>query len=192
MTGRQNRQAPAFAPLETARLQLRSFQPGDLEPLRTLVGTLSERGHLDEEPRALSRASAVEKGRHPSAGGDYEFAVIARRSGRLVGTCELIVGPRRSGEIGYLLGSRHWGHGYATEMVHALVTFGLDGLGLRSLYAIVSLENARSRRVLQKCGFVWDALLQRSGRAAGRTLDAERYVYAPPPAPSCRRSNRVR
>ena len=192
MTLRQTRPRSSFAPLLTARLQLRPFQAGDLGPLRTLIGSLSERGHIDEEPRALLRAGAAEKGRRPRANGSYELAVIARRSGRLIGTCELIRGPRRSGEIGYLLGPRHWGRGYATEIVHALVTFGLDGLGLRSLHATVALQNGRSRRVLHKCGFVWDALLQRKGRAPGRALTAERYVYAPSAPTPCRGAGRTR
>ena len=86
--------------------------------------------------RSLSRASSVEKGRRQRTTGNFEFAVIARRSGRLIGTCELITGPRRSGEVGYLLGTRHWGRGYATEMVKALVAFGLDGLGLKNLGSV--------------------------------------------------------
>ena len=179
---------PPVASITTARLVLRRFQAGDLEQLRRIVDDPSVKAFSPDEPRAIAAAEHAERGgrnRHPA---DFEFAIVVRRTGRVAGACELVIGPRRSGEIGYLLGRRHWGHGYATEAVQALVSFGFDGLSLNRLHAIVSLDNARSRRVLEKVGFCWDALLRRPARTAGRALDAERYVrdFDMPVIPPCR------
>jgi RimJ/RimL family protein N-acetyltransferase len=165
------------APIATPRLVLRPFEAGDLVHLQRIVSAPSVRAVSPEEPRAIGAAERAEQGRRRRAPGAYEFAIVVRRTGRVAGACELILGPGGSGEIGYLLGPRHWGRGYATEVAEALVVFGLDGLSLRRIHATVTLDNPRSRRVLQKAGFAWDAFVRRSGRAAGRSLDTERYVY---------------
>jgi predicted kinase/RimJ/RimL family protein N-acetyltransferase len=52
-------------------------------------------------------------------------------------------------EIGYRIGSRHWGRGIAT----AALTVFLAEFGERPLYAHVLKTNAASIRVLEKCGF---------------------------------------
>jgi RimJ/RimL family protein N-acetyltransferase len=176
MTTPRKSKAVPIAPIHTQRLVLRPFLAGDWEQMKRLVDHPAVRAPHGDEPRALSAAAAAEKGRPAKNHGAVELAIVARRTGRLVGACELIVGPRRTGEIGYLLGRRHWGHGYATEVARALVAYGFDGLGLRQLYAVVSLDNPRSRRVLVKAGFAWDALLQRRHRTTGPALDAERYT----------------
>lgn len=170
--------ATGIAPLQTHRLVLRPFMPGDFEQLQRIVDHPAVREANGAEPRALTAAAHAQKGKSPRSGGDLELAIVVRRTGRVAGACELIMGPRRSGEIGYLLGRRFWGHGYATEVARALVAYGFDGLGLGQLYAVVSVDNPRSRRVLEKAGFAWDALLRRRGRLASPALDTERYVLS--------------
>ena len=53
-------------------------------------------------------------------------------------------------EVGYWLGREFWGRGIATEALAAFL--GIEGR--RPLYAYVARQNAASRRVLEKCGFV--------------------------------------
>ncbi len=166
----------AIAPLRTTRLLLRPFQPGDLEQLQRIVEHPSVRAFSPVEPRALAAAARAQGGRKQRQTAHYEFAVVVHRTGQVAGSCELVLGPGKSGEIGYLLGRRHWGYGYGTETARALAAFGFEALGLRQIHATVSLDNSRSRRVLQKAGFSWDALLRRAGRSAGPALDAERYI----------------
>jgi [ribosomal protein S5]-alanine N-acetyltransferase len=178
----------AAAPISTARLELRPFEAGDLAPLRRILSDPPLQDVTPEEPRAIAAAERAEAGNRRRSSSAYEFAVVVKRTGRVAGACELIIGPRQSGEIGYLLGRRHWGHGYATEIARALVIYGLDALNLRHMHATVALDNPRSRRVLQKAGFVWDALIRHRARSAGPSLDSERYVYVgdTPDLPACR------
>lgn len=56
-------------------------------------------------------------------------------------------------EIGYRLQRKHWGHGYATEVVRKLVSHGIQTLGLKKIVAITAPENRASIRVLEKVGF---------------------------------------
>jgi len=55
-------------------------------------------------------------------------------------------------EVGFWIGRDHWGNGYATAALRALLNVDLH----RPLHAHVADHNIGSRRVLEKCGFVLD------------------------------------
>lgn len=58
-------------------------------------------------------------------------------------------------EIGYAIGERFQGRGYATEAVLCHSDWGLRQFGLPVLYGVVKYENIASCKVLQKSGFVF-------------------------------------
>jgi RimJ/RimL family protein N-acetyltransferase len=66
-------------------------------------------------------------------------------------------------EIVYTFKRALWGRGLASEITKAVVTLGLLQLELPSLVGVVSVDNAASRRVLEKSGFT----LERSGKYHG-------------------------
>ena len=53
-------------------------------------------------------------------------------------------------EVGYWIGQEHWGRGYATAALRLL----LDEVPDRPMFARAAEHNTRSRRVLERCGFV--------------------------------------
>lgn len=53
-------------------------------------------------------------------------------------------------EVGYWLGREYWGQGIATAALTEFLVF----VKTRPLYGHVAKQNATSRRVLEKCGFV--------------------------------------
>jgi len=55
-------------------------------------------------------------------------------------------------EVGFWIGRAHWGNGYATAALRAFLDVDLH----RPLHAHVADHNVGSRRVLEKCGFVFD------------------------------------
>ena len=62
----------------------------------------------------------------------------------------------RDGErfvVGYWIGRPHWGKGYATEAVQAIVDLAFGRLGVDAVAATARVTNGSSRRVLEKCGF---------------------------------------
>jgi RimJ/RimL family protein N-acetyltransferase len=73
-------------------------------------------------------------------------------------------------EVGYGLVQEAWGWGFATEALTGL----LDGLEL-AVRASVRPENARSLRVLAKCGFT---------QLRGTTGDGELVMVRPAPRPA--------
>src|SRR6187549_2059222 len=75
------------------------------------------------------------------------------------------------GELGYWLGVAHWGKGYASEAVGAMVAHAFDTLDLLRLQANVYGPNVASARVLEKNGFELEGTLRRAVRKRGELLD---------------------
>jgi RimJ/RimL family protein N-acetyltransferase len=55
-------------------------------------------------------------------------------------------------EIGYLLVPSAWGQGFATEICARLLRFAFEETDLAEVVAVTDPDNARSQRVLAKCG----------------------------------------
>ncbi len=63
-------------------------------------------------------------------------------------------GPHRGGrELGYTIRRDLWGHGLASEIGAALVTWHLTNAADSTLYAYVAVDNPASRRVVENIGF---------------------------------------
>lgn len=86
--------------------------------------------------------------------------VVLRDTWTAVGQAGFKGGPDRDGavELGYGIGPRYGGRGYATEIVKAFLEFARADDRVASVLAETSATNVASRRVLEKNGF------QRAGR----------------------------
>jgi len=66
-------------------------------------------------------------------------------------------------EVMYTLPRAWWGKGLATEITEALVNLGFGQLNLPSMVGVAAVENAASRRVLEKSGFSLERRLIHQG-----------------------------
>ncbi|MGV8150829.1 MAG: GNAT family N-acetyltransferase [Candidatus Woesearchaeota archaeon] len=57
-------------------------------------------------------------------------------------------------DIGYYLGKKFEGRGYATRSVNRLVNYCFEELGLLNVRAVVHPDNIRSIKVLESCEFI--------------------------------------
>jgi ribosomal-protein-alanine N-acetyltransferase len=170
---------PGDLPIVTARLALREFVAADLPALERLARDPRVREHAPSQSRAVATAQRLASQgppRHPQRRRSFEFAVVQRRGGKLIGACDLALTGPGQGDIGYMLAPRHWGYGYGTELVSGLLDFAFRVADLKELSAVVAIENDRSRRVLDKAGLRWDGLMRRHARFAGRWWDCHRYI----------------
>jgi len=53
-------------------------------------------------------------------------------------------------EIGYVLGSEFWEHGYATEAARASIRHGFEVIGLGRIISTTCADHWASRRVMEK------------------------------------------
>jgi RimJ/RimL family protein N-acetyltransferase len=59
-------------------------------------------------------------------------------------------------DVGYWIGREHWGNGYATDALRALLAIERE----RPLWAYIAEHNVGSQRVVEKCGFDLDRTVQ--------------------------------
>ena len=80
------------------------------------------------------------------------FAIRLKETGRLIGIILFSDEKEDACEIGYGIGSDHWGKGYATEAVRRFLEYLFREKGFRTVYASFFTGNDASRRVMEKCG----------------------------------------
>lgn len=145
--------------LTTDRLVLRPLAMGDLDDLAAL--------HAEESfwrypfGRAWSRSETesflertIEHYRDP---GVAVSAVIVADTGELAGWAGLSIPTflpeiLPAVEVGWRLGERHRGHGFATEAGRAWVRYGFEDLRLESIVSIYEPENSASGAVMRRLG----------------------------------------
>jgi RimJ/RimL family protein N-acetyltransferase len=69
---------------------------------------------------------------------------------------------RKSAEIGYFIGEPFWNKGIATKAVNLITEWGFSQLDIVRIYTGVFEYNLASQRVLEKCGFVKEAVFIQS------------------------------
>jgi ribosomal-protein-alanine N-acetyltransferase len=82
----------------------------------------------------------------------------------------------KTGHFGYWLAESCWGRGIMTAAARAVSDHALSRLGLRRLEARVYAWNPASMRVLEKSGFVREALLRCSVFKDGELIDSVLYA----------------
>jgi ribosomal-protein-alanine N-acetyltransferase len=109
------------------------------------------------------------------AAGDWlEFVVEHRERGvaGVTGLTEPNVRDRRA-VTGTWLGRAFWGTGVNAEAKALLARVAFEACGAERLAAYANPVNARSRRALEKLGFVHEGTLRRYHRHGGRSLDVD-------------------
>lgn len=100
--------------------------------------------------------------------------------GELIG--DLAVGLDGSGTmatIGYTLRPEHWGQGFGSEAVGALVD-ALFERGVVRVVATIDPENIRSARLLERLGFRYDGRAVGAAFVRGAWVDDDRYAITAP------------
>lgn len=183
--------APVSAPrdppqlVETERLELRAPKVSDAPALTELVlASLPELSRFmpwatadydlagcEESIRAAIAAFVTRR--------DFRYHVFERGSGRVVGSTGIHALEWRVPrcEIGYWIGTRHTGRGYASEAAAALTEVAFSHLGARRIEIRCDDENLASARVAERCGYALNALFTNHDRNPRGELRDTR-VYA--------------
>jgi ribosomal-protein-alanine N-acetyltransferase len=108
------------------------------------------------------------------AGEWLEFAVEHREHG-LAGITGLTEPSRRDRRAvtGSWFGAAYWGTGVNTEAKALLARIAFDACGMDRLGSYASTANARSRRALEKLGFVHEGTLRHYHRHGDRVHDVD-------------------
>lgn len=90
------------------------------------------------------------------------YAVCLKTDCRAIGCIAITIGkesnmnlPDDEGEIGYWIGKPFWGQGLIPEACVKMIHHGLNDLKLNKLWCGYFEGNEKSKRVQEKCGFVY-------------------------------------
>jgi len=83
--------------------------------------------------------------------------------------------PSKQAEVGYLLVPQGRGKGYAFEALISVAEYAFSQFGFHKLVARVQDENVASSRLLEKAGFVQEALLRENTQIGGIWRDDRQF-----------------
>ncbi|MBS1531966.1 MAG: GNAT family N-acetyltransferase [Bacteroidetes bacterium] len=144
--------------LETPRLILRDWQPGDHEPY---VVMNADPEVMEFFPSTMTREQTMAQISRITgfiAGNGYGFFAVERKDNRqFIGFTGLSYVTFKSDftpctEIGWRLSKTNWGQGFATEAAEASLRYGFGHLGLKEIFSFTSVHNQRSENVMKKIG----------------------------------------
>lgn len=145
--------------IDTERLILRSWKETDAEAL-FMYASDPDIGPIAGWPPHKSVENSLEIIKTVFATPET-YAVVLKATGEPVGSCGIMFseGLHSSemkpgeAEIGYWIGKPYWGQGLIPEAVKALLARGFKDLHLDAVWCGHYDGNAKSKRVIEKCGF---------------------------------------
>ena len=146
-------------PIETARLTLRFFAPGDFDDLYAYQSRPDVARYLRwdaRDPAQVRQALELQRGETSleSEGDWLTFAVVLREAGRVIGEVGLRWRSRehRQGETGFVFNPDYQGRGLAQEAAEAMLALGFESLGWRRIIGSCDARNGKSARLLERIG----------------------------------------
>ncbi len=161
-----------FPFLETAHLVLRELRLTDAEAIYQIFS--------DEEvmkyygtPVITSMQHAhqvilANKGRFKIKEGIC-WGITRKGEDVIIGICSYVSIEKRPlggilwGEISYILAKNYWQQGVMTEVLHSIIPFGFEQMGLNRIEAEVVTDNIASIQLLHRLGFHEEGTLRERG-----------------------------
>ena len=87
------------------------------------------------------------------------WATVLKENNALIGRCGLLyqdIEGTKDAELAYLLDSRFWGKGLATEAARAIIRIGLGRFNFTRIIAVINPRNTASIRVAEKVGMNYE------------------------------------
>ncbi len=145
--------------MNSERLTFTKYTSADFDDYYKLVSNaevmkmITGRPHTEAETRErLIKMTAVNN-ETPNIG---HFKVSLTASDTFVGHAKLVMTKNEEAEIGYVLLPDHWRKGFGEEIAQFLIDLAKKTDAIKNLIAITDPENAGSKRILEKQGFLWD------------------------------------
>ncbi|MCL9804507.1 GNAT family N-acetyltransferase [Flavobacterium amniphilum] len=157
--------------LETERLILRPLEMGDAEGMFLLDSNPNVHTYLGNKPvksieESIGYIQNIQN--QYKENGIGRFAVILKETGEFIGWSGIKFITEEENnhshfyEIGYRFREEFWGKGFAYESAKAWYDYAFSGLNITVLYASAHIENAGSRKILEKIGlrlkneYIWN------------------------------------
>lgn len=162
-----------MATIYTKRLVLRKLRRTDLDDFFEYCSDPKVGPNSGWQPHTDKRHSRFVL-RENFLNNNFAWGIIFEE--KLIGTVSVDNDRKRMNNrvmsIGYSLSSKYWGRGIMSEAAAAVIEYMFDTYELDGISVYCYPENARSRRVIEKCGFEYEGLQHMAQiRFDGRVMD---------------------
>ena len=159
--------------METERLILRGMRVSDSADMYEYARRPSVTEYLTWDPHtseSMTREYLTYVGQRYRTGDFYDWAVICKEDGRMIGTCGFTSFncPADSAEIGYVLNPTYQGKGLASEAVCRVLRFGFEELSLHRIEAHFIQGNDASHRLMERVGMTFEGYARESMKIKGK------------------------
>lgn len=167
--------------IETKTLILRKFQYTDDESMLKYWISDSAIQSMYAEPIYTTKQEVKEllDKYINSYGKDYYYrwAIILKETGECIGQIAyfLVDSKNHFAEAEYCIGTSFQKRGLATEATKAVIKYGFDRINLHKVQICHKSINIASRRVIEKCGFVYEGALRDFFYMDGQYVDRLYY-----------------
>lgn len=148
--------------MQTNRLIIRTWEERDLNTLYQInqdPRVMEFFPHLPDWKETQQLFDKINE--HQAIHGYSLYATERKDSGEMIGFVGLLTADfpahfTPATEIGWRLGCKHWGQGFATEAASAILEYAFVQLKLSEIVSFTAEINLRSRRVMEKIGLHHD------------------------------------
>ncbi len=143
--------------IETDRMILRCYETWDLESHVEILGNWDVTQWLSTNvpfPYTLydGKKFIKEAIKDFMGGKSFRYAMINKKTGQHMGGIR-VFSLMAETEIGYWMAPDHWGKGFGTELLKAVIDAGFKTKIITCFVAQTKSNNRGSRRILEKVGF---------------------------------------
>ena len=158
--------AAAGPVLRTPRLILRRHRAADADAVRAAVSRFEVSRYTMSIPHpyppGAEHAFIERTARAFVEGGWQAYAIELAATSQVIGAIGIRAETHYAAvaEVGYHIAVEHWGRGYASEALEALIDHAFTSMPLQKLHARWYTVNGASGRVLEKAGFKPEGVLR--------------------------------
>jgi len=160
-------------------ISLRDYTLEDLDRLVVLADNRNVSRYLiDTFPFPYTREDGIwwiESGCSDSGA----ITKVVEYDGQFVGSVGLVPQTgwkKHVAEIGYWIAEQYWGNGIATVAAREMSEIAFEEFGFKKLFGPVLAPNTASIRVLEKCGYQSEGLMEREIFKDGEYFDVYQYA----------------
>lgn len=148
-----------FPKIETRNLFLRKMEHGDAEDLYEMRRDPLMNEHTDTKPDETINETRNYIDKMLKGVDNNEWilwSIEYKQTKKVIGTICIwnIRSGLESGELGYGIIPAYQGKGLMKEALSAVMEYGFEGMGLKALEAYTEVNNLKSVKLLESCGFV--------------------------------------
>lgn len=87
----------------------------------------------------------------------YDWGIVLKETSQPIGSIGSFIHTADSDryELGYVIGRKYWGNGYATEALRRVIEYLSGEVGLQKFIAVHAIDNPASGKVMEHNGFIY-------------------------------------